>query len=153
LEGDCLQHLAEFGAMIPEQWPRHALDAWTAGLKSICGNFNPRRAGRNLVTGNATIMDAGGLELAQVANDLDIIRRDIGDIRTDYCENLFLLLQLEGSCGTNADTECVALAVAIACRWICNAVGAWTCPVHCRQSWIQAVLRSVYFSKACSDLS
>ncbi len=94
-----MQHLAEFGALVPKRWPVHALDEWTAHLKSICGNFNPCRAERAAVTGGARIMDAGGLELAQVANDVDTIRRDIGDIRTDYGENLFLLLQLEGTCG------------------------------------------------------
>ena len=35
----------------------------------------------------------------QVANDLAIIRRDLHDIRKDYGENLFLLLQIEGECG------------------------------------------------------
>lgn len=85
--------------MSPAQWPVREIDEWTARLKSICGNFNPRRAEHALVTGDATAMDAGGLELAQIANDVDVIRRDIGDIRTDYGENLFLLLQLEGTCG------------------------------------------------------
>ena len=94
-----MQQIVEFGAMIPEQWPVHAIDDWTDRLKSICGNFNPRRADCNVVTGSASIMGAGGLELAQVANDLDVIRRDVIDIRRDYGENLFLLLQLEGTCG------------------------------------------------------
>ena len=38
-------------------------------------------------------------ELVQVANDLAIIQRDLHDIRKDYGEHLFLLLQIEGECG------------------------------------------------------
>ena len=94
-----MQHLAEFMGMTATQWPIHSLEEWTAELKSICGNFNTQRAEHTFVTGNATILDAGGLDLAQVANDLDVIRRDVADIRIDYSENLFLLLQLEGTCG------------------------------------------------------
>lgn len=94
-----MQDTIEFGAMIPECWPVHEIEEWTDRLRSICGNFNPRPAGRRMVTGTAVVSDAGGLELAQVANDVDVIRRDIGDIRTDYGENLFLLLQIEGTCG------------------------------------------------------
>lgn len=94
-----MQQLVEFGAMIPEQWPVTPVDDWTDQLRSICGSFNPRRAECKVVTGSATIMDAGGLELAQVANDLDIIHRDLIDIKRDHGENLFLLLQLEGTCG------------------------------------------------------
>jgi AraC-like DNA-binding protein len=37
--------------------------------------------------------------LVQVANDLAIIQRDLHDIRKDYGEHLFLLLQIEGECG------------------------------------------------------
>lgn len=94
-----MQHMVEFGAMIPDCWPVHEIGEWTDRLKSICGNFNPRDAGRRTVTGNAVVSNAGGLELAQVANDVDVIRRDIGDIRHDHGENLFLLLQIEGTCG------------------------------------------------------
>lgn len=44
-------------------------------------------------------LGAGGLDIAHVANDLHCVRRDRQDIRRDYGENLFLLLQLEGVCG------------------------------------------------------
>ncbi|WP_246621818.1 MULTISPECIES: helix-turn-helix domain-containing protein [Rhizobium] len=94
-----MQQMVEFGALIPKQWPVTPVDDWTDQLKSICGSFNSRRVECKVVTGSATIMDAGGLELAQVANDLDIIHRDFIDIKRDYGENLFLLLQLEGTCG------------------------------------------------------
>ncbi|WP_244564755.1 helix-turn-helix domain-containing protein [Rhizobium sullae] len=94
-----MQQLVELGAMIPQRWPVHAIDDWTEQLKSICGSFSPCRAECDVVTGSASIMDAGGVEVAQVANDLDVIRRDFVDIKRDYGENLFLLLQLEGTCG------------------------------------------------------
>lgn len=93
-------HLAGLGERIPTQWPTLEFDEWTANLQSICGHFNPRRREKwDDVTGGATLSSAGGIELAQVANDLDYIRRDPDDIRADNGDNLFLLLQLEGSCG------------------------------------------------------
>jgi AraC-like DNA-binding protein len=93
-------YLESFAGRIPPHWPSLHFDDWSANLKSICGNFNPRRLERSdRVMGGAEICNAGGMELAQVANNLDYIRRDPDDIRADQGDNLFLLLQLEGSCG------------------------------------------------------
>jgi AraC-like DNA-binding protein len=92
--------LASLDRCIPEQWRTREFDAWTSDLKAICGRFNPQRyQGSNMVRGGASVSRAAGLELAQVANDLDFISRDPDDIRADQGDNLFLLLQLEGSCG------------------------------------------------------
>lgn len=48
--------------------------------------------------GGAEVSNAAGMAPAQVANNLDYIRRDPDDIRADQGDKLFLL-QLEGSCG------------------------------------------------------
>jgi AraC-like DNA-binding protein len=93
-------HLASLGERIPAQWPALDFDAWADDLTAICGRFHPlRRERRDRVRGGAMRFDAGGLAVAQVANDLDLIHRDPADIRVDQCDNLFLLLQLQGSCG------------------------------------------------------
>ncbi|MCE6078008.1 helix-turn-helix domain-containing protein [Agrobacterium vitis] len=91
---------ANLSGFIPHQWPALDFEDWSAKLKSICGSFNPRPLHNgDRVRGGATVCDVAGLELAQVANDLDLIHRDPDDIRADSGDNLFLLLQLEGSCG------------------------------------------------------
>lgn len=85
---------------IPAQWPVLDFDLWADDLTSICGRFHPRRREqRDRVRGGAMRFDAAGLAVAQVANDLDLIHRDPADIRADHGDNLFLLLQLQGSCG------------------------------------------------------
>jgi AraC-like DNA-binding protein len=91
---------AEFREMIPAVWPQMAVEDWTSQLREICGSFQPRPCvDVGLVTGGVAITNACGLELAQIANNLDVIRRERSDIRSDYGENLFLLLQLQGHCG------------------------------------------------------
>ena len=52
-----------------------------------------------MVTGYVELLQAGGMEVAHIANDLGNVRREAEDIRRDYGENLFLLIQLQGSCG------------------------------------------------------
>lgn len=94
-----MQTHAEFGAMCPRHWSVQSFDEWTDTLRSICGRFNPARDDGNRVRGCARLHGAGGLELAHVANDVHTIRRDLADIRADYGEHLFLLMQLEGTCG------------------------------------------------------
>lgn len=95
-------HLANLAGSVQPRthWAMHEFDAWTSDLKSICGHFNPvRHEGSNVVHGGAALGYAAGVELAHVANDLNYIRRDPDDIRADQGDNLFLLMQLEGSCG------------------------------------------------------
>lgn len=86
--------------MMPASRQRYPVEEWSDRLRGICGRFQPKplEASR-LVTGAPAMTLAGGLELARIANDLDVIRRDRQDIRADYGESLFLLVQLEGVCG------------------------------------------------------
>ncbi|WP_425351859.1 helix-turn-helix domain-containing protein [Rhizobium anhuiense] len=81
-------------------WATVSYDQWTSDLQSICGNFNPKamESGKT-VTGAAQRIDVCGMEFAHVSNDLDSVYRDWDDIRRDANEHLFLILQLEGSCG------------------------------------------------------
>jgi AraC-like DNA-binding protein len=75
-------------------------EQWTNDLQSICGSFNPKTVERgDIVTGAARRIDVCGMEFAHVSNDLDRVHRDWDDIRRDANEHLFLILQLEGSCG------------------------------------------------------
>jgi AraC-like DNA-binding protein len=78
----------------------YPLDEWSSRLVSVCGNFRAN-LGANVktVTGVISPLSAGGLDFVQVANNLETIQRDEHDIRTDYGEHLFLLLQIEGKCG------------------------------------------------------
>ena len=92
--------LQEFHGWMPALWGRAPLEEWRVCLQAVCGNFNP--VGRDSappVTGGVTQADAAGLEIVQVATDVECVRRDHTDIRRDFGEHLFLLLQLEGSCG------------------------------------------------------
>ena len=77
-----------------------AFDDWTSRLQSICGRYQPKRHDqRSTVTGYVGIMAAGGIDVAHIANNLGEVRREAQDIRRDFGENLFLLIQLEGTCG------------------------------------------------------
>ena len=77
-----------------------AFDDWTARLRGLCGNFRTSRHNRqDHVSGLVREMMGGGIEIAHIAADLGVVARENEDIRRDYGENLFLLIQLEGSCG------------------------------------------------------
>jgi AraC-like DNA-binding protein len=90
----------ELRNMIPAKRETFVFEQWADRLTAICGRFQPRPCpGAAIVTGTAELTIAGGLEVARIANDLESVRRDERDIRNDYGENLFLLLQLEGVCG------------------------------------------------------
>lgn len=92
--------LQDFRDRIPETWVHLPFDDRSDRLRSVCGRFQPRPpADHRRVLGGVSLSDAGGVQLVQVANDLEVIRRDRQDIRLDFSENVFLLLQLEGSCG------------------------------------------------------
>jgi AraC-like DNA-binding protein len=93
-----MQSVAEFGKMSQPRWPVFAIEDWRAQLQSICGRYNPIVGNGAKVRGSITMTDAGGLGIARVASNVDETRRELADIRTDYGENLFLLVQLEGSC-------------------------------------------------------
>ncbi len=75
-------------------------DDWTSRLQSICGRYHPQRhEHQSTVTGYVGVMAAGGIDVAHIANNLGEVRREAQDIRQDFGENLFLLIQLEGTCG------------------------------------------------------
>lgn len=87
-------------ALMPAAWLRQPLETWRDDLHGICGRFEPvAMAGGTRVKGAARAMTASGLGFAHVVNDLDYIARTRADIRSDEAENLFLIVQLEGSCG------------------------------------------------------
>ena len=92
--------LTRFREFSPDVFRDYPLDEWSSSLRSVCGNFQSKPCdGVCRVTGRVHPSTAGGIELVQVANDLAIIQRDLHDIRKDYGEHLFLLLQIEGECG------------------------------------------------------
>ncbi len=75
-------------------------DDWASRLQAICGLYHPQQhERRGMVLGHVGVLQAGGIDVAHIANDLGEVRREAGDIRRDFGENLFLLIQLEGSCG------------------------------------------------------
>lgn len=89
-----------FSALMPPQRAELAFDDWSHRLHGICGQYQPHRHDRsNSVTGHVRCLDAGGIEVAHIGGNLAHVRREQADIRRDYGENLFLLIQLEGSCG------------------------------------------------------
>jgi AraC-like DNA-binding protein len=91
--------VAEFRGLSPVVWPTMPPEEWTSRLQSVCGHFQPEPCQENpVVTGLVDIADAAGVELVHVANNMNIVRRGEDDIRRDYGENIFLIIQLEGIC-------------------------------------------------------
>ncbi len=75
-------------------------DDWSSRLQLICGRYNPlRHEHQPEVIGYVGVIAAGGIDVAHIANNLGEVRREAQDIRQDFGENLFLLIQLEGTCG------------------------------------------------------
>ncbi len=90
--------LQQFSARMPPVWARTRLDDWRDRLQSVCGRFHPRTLSSDgLVTGGVALDDAAGMEVVQVATDVDVVRRERHDVRLEQSEHLFLLLQLEGT--------------------------------------------------------
>ena len=75
-------------------------DDWSGQLQLACGNYHPfaHEAGA-LVKGYVELLQFGGVEMAHIANNISEVRRGADDIRSDFGENLFLLVQLQGTCG------------------------------------------------------
>jgi len=87
-------------SLVPVNWSPIPYDQWADDLHAICGSFNPRTTERGrAVKGAARGIDVCGMQFAHVSNDLDRVHRDWEDIRRDSLEHLFLIVQLEGSCG------------------------------------------------------
>lgn len=92
--------LQEFSGRTPEVWGQSPLEEWRDRLQSVCGRFNPLGWDeRSIVSGGVSLSNAAGIEVVQVATDVEVVRRNERDIRLDYGEHFFLLVQLEGSCG------------------------------------------------------
>lgn len=92
--------LQEFSHWTPQVWSPAPLEEWRDKLQSVCGRFNAFGwEERSQVNGGVLVRDAAGMDIVQVAADLGVIRRAEGDIRLDYGEYFFLLVQLEGMCG------------------------------------------------------
>jgi len=89
-------------SLVPSNWSAVSCDQWADDLHSICGSFNPRLTERGRpVRGAARGIDVCGMQFAHVSNDLDCVHRNWDDIRRDTVEHLFLIVQLEGSCGVD----------------------------------------------------
>ncbi|WP_245350416.1 helix-turn-helix domain-containing protein [Bradyrhizobium sp. UFLA03-84] len=100
LPGEERVQLQEFSNWTPQVWSQAPLEEWRHKLQSVCGRFNPFGwEERDLVNGGVLVRDAAGMDIAQVAGDIGVVRRDERDIRLDYGEFFFLLVQLEGTCG------------------------------------------------------
>ncbi|WP_407194675.1 helix-turn-helix domain-containing protein [Bradyrhizobium sp. STM 3566] len=92
--------LVEFRPWIPPVWSKMAFEDWSGRVRDVCGRYEPRRTtGQTEVTGGVHLYDAGGLEIAHIAMNIAAVDRTARDIRLDYGENLFLIFQLEGTCG------------------------------------------------------
>ena len=77
-----------------------AFEDWSCQLQSACGNYQPYAFdGGAVVKGYVELLQIGGIEVAHIANNIAEVRRDASAIKRDYGENLFLLIQLQGSCG------------------------------------------------------
>lgn len=77
-----------------------AFDDWSGQLQTACGNYRPlAHEACATVKGYVELLHIGGVEMAHIANNIGEVRRGADDIRSDYGENLFLLVQLQGSCG------------------------------------------------------
>ena len=96
-----LQELvSQFGERMPETRAQEPVGPWSDRLRSVCGRFNPvALREQDLVTGCIALSNAAGMEIVQVATNIDHVRRSEKDIRLDFGEHIFLLLQLEGACG------------------------------------------------------
>jgi AraC family transcriptional activator of tynA and feaB len=92
--------LVEFRDWRPTTATELPVEEWESRLQSVCGRFHPNpTTGAKLVTGDVGVQVASGFEMARVSSNLNTVSRDHKDIRLDFGENLFLLIQLEGRCG------------------------------------------------------
>ena len=93
-------HPVEFRPWIPPVWSKMGFEDWSGRVRNVCGRYEPRRTeGQTEVTGGVELYDAGGIEIAHIAMNIIAVNRTARDIRLDYGENLFLIFQLEGTCG------------------------------------------------------
>ena len=94
-----MMQLQEFSRWTPAIWGQCALDEWRDRLQTVCGRYHPtQREQGMMVTGGVTLTDAAGMEIVQVATDVEVVRRTQADIKKEFGEHFFLLVQLEGFC-------------------------------------------------------
>jgi AraC-like DNA-binding protein len=99
-QGGAHVQLQEFSRWTPQIWSQAPLDEWRDKLQSVCGRFNPFGwEERKFVNGGVVLSEVAGTEIVQVAADIGLVRREEQDIRLDYGEHFFLLVQLQGICG------------------------------------------------------
>lgn len=91
---------------------RTPFSRWVDDLHYTCGSFRPRAMDTSLdIRGEARRINACGMEFSHISNDLDRVDHDWDDVRRDAIEQLFLLVQLEGSCGVEHNGRQNALNV------------------------------------------
>lgn len=75
------------------------VEVFQSDLHQICGSFDlePPHDRRNHVNGDLSVAHLGGLDIAQVALDADIVTRSAMNIRRDPGNHYFLILQHGGS--------------------------------------------------------
>lgn len=76
----------------------YPVDAFSTDLKSVCGCFNvePPAKERDRLSAHLSVEQTGGLDLARVGLDADLVHRGQADIRRDPGEHFFLILQQVG---------------------------------------------------------
>lgn len=79
----------------PDIYP---VDAFRADLRSVCGSFNvePNALARDRLNAHLSVEQAGGLDLARVGLNADLVHRGQMDVRRDPGEHFFLILQQVG---------------------------------------------------------
>nr|WP_245445094.1 helix-turn-helix domain-containing protein [Mesorhizobium soli] len=91
---------------------RTPFSRWVDDLHYTCGSFRPSAMDTNLdIRGEARRINACGMEFSHISNDLDRVEHDWDDVRRDAIEQLFLIVQLEGSCGVEHSGRQSALNV------------------------------------------
>lgn len=89
-------------SLIPQAWSPVPYEQWADDLHSICGSYNPKLTEKGKsVRGAARGIDVCGMQFAHVSNDLDFVHRNWDDVRRDTVEHLFLIVQLQGTCGVD----------------------------------------------------
>ena len=83
-----------------------SVEQFRVNLRRVCGAFDARPVeDKEILKGIICLEDHAGLEMAHVAQDLQQIVRGPKDIRSDDCENYFLIIQEEGRALMSQNSE------------------------------------------------
>ncbi len=76
----------------------YCIDSFREELQGICGSFNvePGPTGKDGLNGHLSVAHIGGLDLACVGQNADLVSRSRKDIRFDPGNHFFLILQQHG---------------------------------------------------------